>query len=465
MFYIMKNLLLGTAAFVLGTASMSAAFVDPSTYEKIGTLGITNLWLKSTDTGSDLCTKDLLTAEIRGMAAKNGKLYFPRHKAYKEMVVDKEVDFFAPSIIVYNGVTGEFEKEIPLSKNVERTEDGSPIFMPCNDMQFDAAGNALVSNLCTDLSASGFRIHRVNLETGEATPVFHFVDELSTSYRIDNFGVYGDIDKDGYFIMPISGAATVGGNYVVVWRFTNGQLAAEPEYIEIKEYVPAATTGNDTAPRCCPLDDNLFYLDGNASVATLYNMDGTIAESLATAPAECMPENPGNNGVAEFTLGAKNFVIYIQSNNVAPKIKQGWNICEFDINKGFSEMQKYYTIPAAGMGAASNANRIAIPRIEVNEAGTEALIYIYAANNGVGAYRFVDTAAGVADVEGANLKISTTNSTIMLSEVANVEIYNFAGQRLISKNQVDQVAVASGVYIVKAITALGEVATAKVIVE
>ena len=92
-------------------------------------------------------------------------------------------------------------------------------------------------------------------------------------------------------------------------RYVGGKLQPQEEsdQIFIQEYYPTAAS-NNYGTRVCPVDENLFYMDAFTAYATLYNMDGTIADSFASITDEearkaIQPMSAGNNGVAEFSLG------------------------------------------------------------------------------------------------------------------------------------------------------------------
>ena len=95
----------------------------------------------------------------------------------------------------------------------------------------------------------------------------------------------------------------------------DGQLAGQTgdyegynfKVIEIKSYYPAEAVDNGTGPRVSIIDNDYFYLDGFNSAASLYDMSGSLIESVGDAPEECAIKNVGNNGISEFTLNDKPF--------------------------------------------------------------------------------------------------------------------------------------------------------------
>jgi len=455
---IMKKLLLSAATLMIGVASMNAQIVkDPATYTPVDGYELRNLWIQSVPTNNSTALLDKLGASPRGMAVLNGKMLFCKRAG----------DPAVSSIVVYDGATGTFEKEITLASNVFTKTDGTAVGYPCNDIHVDAAGHVLVSNMTTNLRTGNFQVWSINLNDGSGTKVLDcmYPDFSSDKYRIDAFGVYGDVTGKGYLMAAIQGVEATVSDQVFRWDITDGVVAADPTPIQIKSYYPTAATTNGTAPRVTPVSDELFYLDGGNCAATLYDMTGVSIEDFSKA-LDCAPVDYGNNGVAEFSINGKSFVTYVYASYA--KTPQAWNLCELGAGPSFTSMKKYFQYPEAGIGQAKNDIFTAIPCIEVNKAGTVATIYVYAKSNGAAAYQFgltgdLDKLTGIAQTSAdAALKVLATANGIELSEAANVEVFNFAGQKVASKVNSDKVALAPGMYIVKAITAEGEVATAKV---
>ncbi|WP_321436089.1 T9SS type A sorting domain-containing protein [uncultured Bacteroides sp.] len=455
----MKKLLLGAVTLMLGAASMNAQSVkDPAVYTAVNGYGLKNLWIQSEKTNSNTELLTRLGANARGMAVLNGEVLFCKRLG------DPNVS----SIDVYDGATGAFKRNVQLAANVFLQNDGTAVGIPCNDIQVDAAGHVLVCNLETNAAKESFQVWSINMADGSGTKVLDcLLPDVVTAngLRFDAFGVYGDVTGDGYLMAAAAGDEAGVGNQVLRWDIKGGVVdGSNPTFITISSYYPAAAITNGTAPRVCPVDNDLFYLDGFNSAATLYGMDGVMVDSFTAAP-DCTPYNVGNNGVDEFTINGKNFVAYVYSNTVGVP-PQAWNLCELGAGQSFTGMQKYFQFPEAGMGAASNAVRTALPRIEVNAAKTVATIYVYAKGAGVAAYQFglaSDIGTGIKETTAdAALKVVATANGIELSEAANVEVFNFAGQKVAAKANASKVTLAPGMYIVKAVTAEGAVATAKV---
>ena len=84
-----------------------------------------------------------------------------------------------------------------------------------------------------------------------------------------------------------------------------------------------------------------------------------------------------------------------------------------DAAKSFAEIEPMWYFPKAGMGAATNGCRTAVPSVEVT--GTKATIYIYTNNNGYGVYEMTGKeGSGIKNIEG-NVEV--------LKKIENGQVY------------------------------------------
>ncbi|MEG1838408.1 MAG: T9SS type A sorting domain-containing protein [Bacteroidaceae bacterium] len=455
----MKKLLLGAAACMLTLSAMNAQTVkDPATYPEVEGYQITNLWAQCSKLGNK--PAEIIGANNRGMTVYKGKIY----------VTNRVSDI--GSLLVYDATTGAFEKKINLPDSIAKAS------WACNDIQVDDAGHLLIANMATDLAKGRFLVYSYNLDDGTYSKVLEYSCADNPSWRIDAFGVYGDITKDGFLMAAIAKGPTVGGDFVLRWNFEKGVYkpfnnvelgVIGAKYIQIKAYCPAQKPieGNSDGPRVTPIDSEYFYLDGQASYATMYDMDGNIVESfLDPSFADFRPAQPGNNGVDEFSYGGDNFVVYVCANTAVKEYPQAWNICKLGTGQTFAGMKKIARIPEGGLGSESNAVRTALPRIEIKADG--AYIYVFATNGGMAAYKMEKVAgAGVESSVADNFFIVARDGKIVLSENADVEVYSIAGQKIsTAANAMEMNAPANkGIYLVKAILANGTQKVQKIVVE
>lgn len=457
----MKRILLAAGLTFATVSSFAQLPKDPATYAPAEGYQIESLWMQCSKLGNKPAD---INGSARGMAVLNGKIYVTMRRTVKE----GEASFNNGSLLIYDAQTGAFEKELQLTgDDVSHTG-----ILTTNDVQVDDAGNLIVCSLCTNMSSENdpFSVWIVNPETGVCKNILKYTNIFADTYRIDCFGVYGDITKDGFLMAAISKDETVGGTKVFRWNFVNGAFPADADaqIVEIKEYASgsALELGNSDAPRVTPIDTENFYLDPQTGWATLYNMNGEIVEGFNTAELkDFQPENGGgNNGVDEFSYNGDDFVVYVISNTAHPTYPQAWNICKLGEGMTFAGMKKIARIPDGGLGTESNGVRTALPRIEVKDDGAH--IYVFATNGGMAAYKMSAVSAGIGSSyeEGA---VSIINGTVVMKEAASVEVYTVAGQRVASAAGVTSLMMpeASGLYIVKVTLANNKQVVLKALVD
>jgi len=252
---------------------------------------------------------------------------------------------------------------------------------------------------------------------------------------------------------PVSGVAVGLGNMVIRWNVVNGVTNPDFKPIAITKYVPGSTAKfNDTAPRVKPISESLFYLDGQQSIATLYDMDGNLVDSI---PMALRPSSVGNNGVDEFTIGSHNFVVYSHG-NTASLPNSSWAVAELGAGQSLINMSRLYIFPKGGMGATSNAVRTAVPYIDV--VGNTAYIYVYGQANGLAAYKLTLNPTAVAEHQMSTVTVSVVGDQIKISEeVALAEVYTVAGQKVTTAKNVSSLnaPVSKGIYIINVVDKSG----------
>lgn len=454
----MKKLLLCTAVllFVAGTLSAGVDVLkkDTATYASSALYSFENLWIQS-QYSSNFPTDGygLSGTSCRGMAGKDGKILICRREA-AGTGIEKYMN--KSNILVYDGLTGDLLKMIPVPDSLFHQKDAvgdtlRAIGYPSNDIQVDAAGNVILMSMTTNLATSPFAVAalKVDLNAGTVTKakrIFNKAYPDLATVRFDTFNVFGDMFGNGFFMAPVSGVAVGLGNMVIRWNVVNGVTDENFVPIAITKYVPGSTAKfNDTAPRVKPISETLFYLDGQQSIATLYDMQGNLVDSI---PMACRPASVGNNGVDEFTIGAHNFVVFSHANTaVAPA--SSWAVAELGAGQSLINMSRLYIFPKGGMGNTSNAVRTAVPYIDV--VGNTAFIYVYGQANGLAAYKLTLLPTGVDERQMSTVKISVKDNQIRLSEeVAMLQVYSVTGQKVASQANVTYInaPVSKGIYLV-----------------
>ena len=344
--------------------------------------------------------------KVRGMAAKDGIMYFINQAGYIVRVDGASGDMLEPLTI-----TGDHLFEA-------QAEDGSwalAVTYGFNDIKFDNAGNCLITGLPTS-SAQRFMVYEVDLETGAATEIINErladnPDFEGVTARFDAMGVNGDVHGNACIMAACAG----GGLDVVRWLIEDG-VAQPGELIsmlfnaETDDYLYESITGWGTAPQIFPQDEvgSLFYVDGNTATPMLIDEGGMLIEDLIKCPAgQKVWNNPGDTislradlcGLQEFQIGDEYFFIMIATHNVS-EVPQAFALYKFkDEARTFDGLEPLWYFPAKGLGSASNGVRTAVPTVEVS--GNKATIYLYAQNNGYAVYEFVNTdlPEGVENVE------------------------------------------------------------------
>ena len=333
--------------------------------------------------------------KVRGMAAKDGIMYFINQAGYIVRVDGKTGEMLQPITI-----TGEnlFQRE---------KEDGtweSAVTYGYNDIKFDSEGNCLITGLPTS-SAQNFMVYEVDLETGAATLVINErladnPDFEGVTARFDAMGVNGDIHGNACVMAACAG----GGLDVFRWLIIDGE--AQPAELISMLINPETDkyqwniTGWGTAPQIFPQDEvgSLFYVDGNTATPMLFDEGGMLVDDFINCPAGLRVwNNPGDTadlkadlcGLQEFQVGDEYFMIMIGTHTPSTP-PQAFALYKFaDESRMFEGLEPLWYFPADGLGGASNGVRTAVPTVEVE--GNKATIYLYAQNNGYAVYEFINT--------------------------------------------------------------------------
>ena len=425
------------------------SYAYPTRHEKYT---LTNNWIVSNLDDNYAANKPGGTDYVRGMAAKDGIMYF----------INRETESIVPVV----GATGEMLDPIKITgehlfQKVTGTDSvsGAPTYgagttLPFNDIKFDWAGNCLIG-ACVSASAAcqPFFIYTVDLQTGEAKELINDVlwDNPgldSIVFRFDAFGVAGDVTKDGV----IMAADATSGNWLVYRWLVKDGVVGEGEQVAIlldpavdqSLYINAAGFG--TAPQIFPQDEegSLFYVDGFNTLPMLFygnpEEGASLVDDFINVPAgttvtnnegDALSMNTGHNGLVEFQVGEEYFLL-ITASNTAASVTSSFALYKFaDEDRMFEGMEPLWYFPAKGMGAATNGCRTAVPSVDVIDDHT-AMLYLYTNNNGYAVYTLKTdgTGSAVEDIEavkiGAEKKV--VNGQLIIEK--NGVKYNALGAEL-----------------------------------
>ena len=378
---------------------------------------------------------------VRGMAAKDGIMYFINRETMSIVRVDGNTgDMLDP--IVLQGTDTLFKSKTVNAEGETVWADGTTL--PYNDIKFDQAGNCLIGACMTGATkCQTFYIYIVDLETGVCTKLIEDVlwenpglDQVQ--FRFDAFGAAGDVTKNGVVM-----AADANGSWNVYRWLVEDGVAGEGEQVAVlidpavdqSLYVNAA--GYGTAPQIFPQDEmgELFYVDGFNTLPMLFygNPDegAVLIDDFINVPSgvkvwneegDTISMNANFNGLVEFQVGEEYFLLMVAANNTH-NVPTTYALYKFaDADRAFSAMEPLWYFPKKGLGTTTIGCRTATPSVDV-VSDTEATLYLYATNNGYASY---------------TLKLDGTLSAVNNVNVEKVEVKKTVvnGQLVIEKNGV-----------------------------
>ena len=406
---------------------------------KDGKYSLENNWVISNIEDNYAANKPGSTDYVRGMAAKDGIMYFINRETMSIVRIDgKTGDMLDP--IKLQGTDTLFMKASVDSTGATTWSAGTTL--PYNDLKFDAAGNCLIGACMTGATVcQTFFIYIVDLKTGVCTKLiedvlWENVGLNEVKFRFDAFGVAGDVTKDGVIM-----AADANGSWDVYrWLIKDG-VAGEGERVPVlidpavdqSLFVNAAGFG--TAPQIFPqiADGTLFYVDGFNTLPMLFygepKTGANLIDDFINVPTgtkvwntDTISMNYGHNGLIEFQVGEEYFLL-MAATNTAGSPTSAFALYKFaDADRAFEGLEPLWYFPHNGLGSTTNGCRTAVPSVDV-VSETEATLYIYANNNGYAAY---------------TLKIAADNTAVEDIEAVKVEAKKVIenGQVYIIKNEV-----------------------------
>ena len=444
-----KSLLLAALAVA---AVPAFAETDGITYEAKNGLTCTNLWIDAVYHNpagwsalpwmAENMMNKARTACLGKYEGKNVVLV----GFSKTMTVGDASNDYA-HVVILDFLTGE------VIKTQQLTVDGQPIagLLCANQVGFDQFGHAWIAGYVAtlqspDTGATPLKIYNVDLGTGECTLAAALVadDEAASEIegggtRIDYCDLVGDITLENAGCNVMAAIASGSNTWVMSWQAEQG---GEDWYggldganvMSYTETYPDGVADWGTAP-CVRIvldedySNNLYYVDGFTSCATLYNNSGAMVDSFKAA-TELAPA-VGTNGIGEFTLAGKDFIAYSTNQYVSPGFCSV-RICELGENMAFEGMEPYWEIPSDGLGNTSDGGLRIHPveaRKYADANGKEAAyILTFKAANGVGVYVVAeegfDMDSAHEEENGGVSDIVTDNSN------APVEYFNLMGVRV-----------------------------------
>ena len=418
-----------------------------------GKYTLENNWVISNIEDNYAANKPGSNDYVRGMAARDGIMYFINRETKSIVRVDgKTGNMLSP--IVLQGTDTLF-KSASVNEETGETTWADKTTLPYNDIKFDQAGNCLIGACMTGATTcQTFFIYVVDLETGVCTKLIEDVlwenpglDQVQ--FRFDAFGAAGDVTKNGVVM-----AADANGSWNVYrWLITDG-VAGEGEQVAVlldpavdqSLFINAA--GYGTAPQIFPQDEegSLFYVDGFNTLPMLFygnpEEGAVLIDDFINVPTgtkvwndnDTISMNQGFNGLVEFQVGEEYFLLMVAMNNVGA-VPTTYALYKFaDADRAFAGMEPLWYFPHNGLGTATIGCRTATPSVDV-VSDTEATLYLYATNNGYAAYTLtIDPTIGddsaVEDVETVKVEAKKTVKNGQLIIEKNGVKYNALGAEL-----------------------------------
>ena len=396
------------ASVALAPKGLVDTYAYPTRHEKYT---LKNEWIYSTQHGNYKGNEPGPTDMVRGMVARDGKMYFAERRGQAP---------YEGYIGIVDGATGEKLDPIKIKgDHLFMRQDSTGAWAlacqyPFNDIKMDNAGNCLVGP-CVTSSKQNFFIYTVDLTTGQATELINecLLDNpdfaaAGIDFRFDAFGVSGDV-KGNACIMA---ADSKDGWRVYRWLIKEG-VVGKAEMITLKPTkenciaLAQDIAGVGTAPQIFPQDETgkYFYVDGSSTNPILFDESGTVIEDFIYCPTgRKVWNNEGDtiemtatqpNGVCEFEVNGEYFVAMVAEYVTGSKSTK-FALYKYDNEwRTFLEMEPLWYFPNDGMGSDQYQGRSAVPYVDV--IGNTAHIYLYATNNGYAAYTL--TVGGTTDVE------------------------------------------------------------------
>ena len=403
----MKKLLL--LAVLMASAVASAwAVTDGVQYEPVNDINIVNLWIQDrAHTGDVWSNKPYCNTSAHTAVLHDGFIYIARSNAN---TVIQGTDTLAQSVIYkVNAANGEMVKELTLTLN-GKIYGGATL--SSNTVGVDNFGHLYMAPYTSEL-ASMQPVYMVDKETGELT-LMGELDKGDALQRCDYIDVMGDITREE----AECNIMTVGASSEYIYRWHadqggdwEGGFEGDP-YLAILDFYPETVTQWGYAPVVKMIlgededtryNGELFYVDGFSSSPILYDVTGTMVDNFENVDPAFWPMDVGANGVCEFTLEGRNFIVFVAAQytgiDEATMINKACQvyICELGEGMSLGGMQRYWMVPDELGAVSDGGTRVESMNVEYgtdNEGNEEVTLFIYKCYNGMAVYKIGTNVGG-----------------------------------------------------------------------
>jgi len=394
----MKKLLL-LATLMVSCAASTWAVTDNVNYEPVNGIGIKNLWIQDrAHNPNDWANKPYCNTLARTAVMKNG-LIFIAHSNAKTII--QGTDTLIQSVIYKLDATdGSMIKELDLTLDGQIYGGAT---LSCNTVGMDNFGHLYMAPFTSALGTSQ-PVYMVDQETGELTLIAD-LDKGDALQRCDYIDVMGDITREE----AECNIMTVGASseYIYRWHAEQGEEFEGgfdgDTYLAILDFYPETVTNWGYAPIVKMVldgEDNysgeLFYVDGFYSSPILYDVTGTMIETFENVDPAFWPMDVGANGVCEFTLEGRNFIVFaaaqytgVDETTMLNKACQVY-ICELGPEMSLEGMQRYWMVPDELGAISDGGTRVESMNVEYgtdDKGNEEVTLFIYKNYNGMAVYK------------------------------------------------------------------------------
>ena len=403
----MKKFLLSFLLIVSGLAT-AGAVTDGVAYDRVNDIGIKNLWIQDRAHTPDVWSNQpYCNTSARTAVMKDGFIYIARSNANTVIL---GTDTLAQSVIYkVNAANGELVKELTL------TLDGAiygGAVLSSNTVGMDNFGHLYMAPYTSEL-ATMQPVYMVDKETGELTLIAE-LDKGDALQRCDYIDVMGDITREE----AECNIMTVGASseYIYRWHADQGDdfeggFDGDP-YLAILDFYPETVVqwgyapvvkmvlGEDEDTR---YSGELFYIDGFTTAPILYDVTGNKVEDFENVDPAFWPMDVGANGVCEFTLDGRNFIVFVAAQytgvDEATMVNKACQvyICELGEGMTLEGMQRYWMVPDELGAVSDGGTRVQSMNVEYGvdaEGNEEVTLFIFKCYNGMAVYKIGSNVSG-----------------------------------------------------------------------
>ena len=151
-----------------------------------------------------------------------------------------------------------------------------------------------------------------------------------------------------------------------------------------------------------------FYIDGVSTAPILYDVTGTMVDNFENVDPAFWPMDVGANGVCEFTLDGRNFIVYVAAQytgvdetTMVNKACQVY-ICELGEGMSLGGMQRYWMVPDELGAVSDGGTHVQSMNVEYgvdDEGNEEVTLFIYKCYNGMAVYKIGSNVGSVTPPE------------------------------------------------------------------